>query len=90
MDKRFVKIIGLKALLLARETEATFCDISFAGTPDKIRSKFRAERVQQIDRANKETCLSIAGLYEQIGNKNMSEKYWTMAKRYAHMGVGAL
>jgi len=90
MDKRFVKIIGLKALLLAREAEATFCDIDFAGAPNGMRFKFRNERVQQIDRANKETCLSIAELYEQVGNKKMSEKYWTMAKRYAHMGVGVL
>ncbi len=91
MDKRPIRIVGLKALLCIREVNAAFCDLGFAGTniSSESRNEFRRSVVSQIDAANKETCLTIADLYGEMGNKPMEQKYYSMAKRYAHMGVGA-
>ena len=87
MDKRNLRIMGLKAVLYLREFEAIFCDLEFVGASSKLRQNYRLEFVPQIDRANKETCLTIANLYSEMGNKKQEQKYYSLAKKYAYMGL---
>ena len=87
MDKRKIKIAGLKTLIVIREIGAFLGSMTEADMHrGEKREDYRPSILPKIDRENKETCLSIASLYEEIGNKSMSKKYWTKAKIYAHMG----
>ena len=62
----------------------TFGDFGAVGSdiPVEIQRRYNSNRIAILEKENVETCLDIAEIYEQLGNKFQSEKYFEKAVRY--------
>jgi len=91
MDKRHLRLLGLKALLVIREIDATFCDLGLAGTKatPEDRANYRNEFIPQIELRNRQTCLAIADIYRDMKNEPMERKYLAKSEMYAPRAVSA-
>lgn len=78
-----LKIAGLNAMLIIREFEAMFCDVGMGFKNSDSRARFRADFVPKIEHRNAITCLKIADLYLDCGNRKKANEYFDLAEEYS-------